>query len=86
MATLPPAVSRARTVGPIAFAGVCEGFRRPDDTVTRAFAIITTDANKMTAKLHDRMPVILEPQGSPTWLGVVDGVAATLLRPLATMC
>jgi hypothetical protein len=37
-----------------------EGVRRPDGTVTRTFAIITTDANKMMAKVHDRMPMILE--------------------------
>ncbi len=48
---------------PMAFAGLWEGFRWPNGTVTRTFAIITTDANKVVAELHDRMPVILEPKG-----------------------
>ncbi len=45
--------------------------------------IITTDANAMIAELHDRMPVILEPQDWPTWLGEVGGDPAALLRPAA---
>jgi putative SOS response-associated peptidase YedK len=49
----------------------------------RTFTIITTDANAMMARLHDRMPVILESHDCPTWLGEVEGDAATLLRPAA---
>jgi len=33
------------------------------------------------AELHDRMPVILEKQDWPTWLGEVEGDHADLLRP-----
>jgi putative SOS response-associated peptidase YedK len=32
------------------------------------FTIITTEANEMMAKLHDRMPVILEERDSEAWL------------------
>jgi putative SOS response-associated peptidase YedK len=46
----------------------------PEITVQQTFTIITTNANQMMAKLHDRMPVILEPQDWPTWLGEVEGV------------
>jgi putative SOS response-associated peptidase YedK len=66
---------------PMAFAGLWEGFRWPDGTVTRTFTIITTDANQMIAELHDRMPVILEPDDWPAWLGEAEGDPATLLRP-----
>jgi putative SOS response-associated peptidase YedK len=43
------------------FAGLWEGVRWPDGTVTRTFTIITTSANAIMAELYDRMPVILEP-------------------------
>jgi putative SOS response-associated peptidase YedK len=33
------------------------------------------------AELHDRMPVILEQQDWPTWLGEVEGDSVALLRP-----
>jgi putative SOS response-associated peptidase YedK len=40
----------------MAFAGLCEGFKRLDGTVLRTFTIITTHAIRMMAGLHDRMP------------------------------
>ena len=46
----------------------------------RTLTTITTDANETVRELHDRMLVILEPQDWPTWLGEVEGDAATLLR------
>ena len=33
--------------------------------------------------LHERMPVILEPDAWSTWLGEVDGEFAALMRPAA---
>jgi putative SOS response-associated peptidase YedK len=53
----------------------------PTHTVTRTFNIITTNAIALMAELHDRMPVILESEDWPTWLGEVEGDPATLLRP-----
>jgi putative SOS response-associated peptidase YedK len=66
---------------PIAFAGLWESFRWPDETITRSFTILTTAPNAEMAELHDRMPVILEQQDWPTWLGEVEGDHAALLRP-----
>ena len=66
---------------PLAFAGLWEGFRWPDGTVLRSFAIVTTNANADVAMIHDRMPVILEPADWPVWLGEIEGDPATLLRP-----
>jgi putative SOS response-associated peptidase YedK len=66
---------------PMAFAGLWEGFRWPDGTVTRSFAIITTAANAEIAELHDRMPVILEPPDWPVWLGEAEGDPGSLLHP-----
>jgi len=48
---------------PFAFAGLWE--RRED---TRTFAILTTDANDLLAPIHDRMPVILDPDDYDLWL------------------
>jgi putative SOS response-associated peptidase YedK len=35
----------------------------------RSFAIITTTPNELCAELHNRMPVVLKPEGWPVWLG-----------------
>jgi putative SOS response-associated peptidase YedK len=68
---------------PLAFAGLWESFRWPDEMVTRSFTILTTTPNVEMAELHDRMPVILEQQDWPAWLGEVEGDHAALLRPAA---
>lgn len=66
---------------PIFFAGLWEGFRWPDGTILRSFAIVTTQANAEMAVLHERMPVILEPADWPAWLGETEADATRLLRP-----
>ena len=65
----------------MAFAGLWEGFRWPSGEVTRTFTIVTTDANADVANVHNRMPVILEAEEWPVWLGEVDGSPSDLLRP-----
>lgn len=67
----------------MAFAGLWEGYRWPDGTITRTFTIITTDANRIVSELHDRMPVILEQKDWPVWLGELEGTPGELLRPAA---
>jgi len=52
---------------PMAFAGLWESFRWPDETVTRTFTIMTTTPNAEMSELHDRMPVILDRHDWPTW-------------------
>ena len=49
--------------------------------MTRSFVIMTTAPNAEMAELHDRMPVILEEQDWPVWLGEVEGDHVALLRP-----
>lgn len=66
---------------PMAFAGIWEGWRSPDDGILRSFAILTTEANADMAKVHHRMPVILERQDWPLWLGEANGDPAALLHP-----
>ena len=45
----------------------------------RSVAIITTTANVLTAKIHDRMPVLVPAASYDTWLG--SGDASALLAP-----
>ena len=74
----------ARTDGtPMAFAGLWEGWRYPDGEALRTFTIITTAANATMAALHERMPMILEPDDWPMWLGEAVCDPAALLRPAA---
>ena len=68
---------------PVAFGGIWEEWRSPDGETLRTFATITTDANRQLSPIQDRMPVIIEPEDWPLWLGEVDGDPATLLRPAA---
>jgi putative SOS response-associated peptidase YedK len=58
---------------PLAFAGIWETFRWPDETTTRP--------NAEMDELHDRMPVILEEQDWPVWLAELDGDHGAILRP-----
>ena len=52
--------------------------------MARTSAILTTSGNATVAQLHECMPVILEPDASPAWLGEEDrvptrGVATAML-------
>ena len=51
--------------------------------MVRTFAILTTSANATMRQLHERMPVILEPESWPVWLGQDSSAAAELMRPAA---
>ncbi len=51
-----------------AFAGLWEIHHSVDGNTLHTFTIITTQANEVISKLHDRMPVILSPQTEQIWL------------------
>ena len=74
----PYAIAR-RDGSPLAFAGLWEGWRGPDGVTLRTFAILTIAANTLMRTLHERMPVILEPETWEGWLH--DGDPASLMRP-----
>ncbi len=78
----PYAIAR-RDGAPMAFAGLWESWRSPEGEAVRTFVILTTAANATMAALHDRMPVLVEEQDWPTWLGEVEVAPATLMRPAA---
>jgi len=49
------------------FAGIWDRWRYDGRSITSC-AIITTRANELLAPIHDRMPVILEPESHDLWL------------------
>jgi putative SOS response-associated peptidase YedK len=72
----------ARTDGaPVVFGGVWESWRGPDGELMRTYALITTSANEEMATLHERMPLVLEPDQWPAWLGEVERDPVEMLRP-----
>jgi putative SOS response-associated peptidase YedK len=54
--------------GLFAFAGLWSIWYRDDGTKLRSCTILTAPANPAIAPLHDRMPVILEPDRETAWL------------------
>jgi len=69
--------------GLMALAGLWENWRSPAGEWVRSFAIITTSPNELCAALHNRMPVVLKPQGWPIWLGEEPATALELKAVLA---
>jgi putative SOS response-associated peptidase YedK len=49
--------------GLMALAGLWDTWRSPAGERIRSFTIITTPPNELCAKLHNRMPVVLKPEG-----------------------
>ena len=45
------------------------------------YSMVTTSPNELTAKYHNRMPVILSPEDYETWLQGGSDKAAHLMRP-----
>jgi putative SOS response-associated peptidase YedK len=68
---------------PFAFAGICDYWKDEKGKELKSFAIITTDANELISKIHDRMPVILSPEDEKVWLdpGLDIAEAMKMLHP-----
>jgi putative SOS response-associated peptidase YedK len=73
-----PYVVRPKAEGPIAFAGLWETWMGPNGEEMETAAIVTTQASRDIAHIHDRMPVILSPDAFDFWLDCrnVDAVTA----------
>lgn len=68
----------------LALAGIWEHWLGADGSEVETMAILTTAANTTMQPVHDRMPVIVEPQDFGIWLDCTPGSAepvAHLLRP-----
>lgn len=68
---------------PLALAGLWEVWQEPEGTRLQTCTILTTTPNELMAPIHDRMPVILEPEDYAMWLepGAHPDEALHLLRP-----
>ena len=66
---------------PMALAGLWESWTAPDGRIVRTVCLITTQANECMAPVHDRMPVIIEPQEWQDWLGAPVEAVETLVKP-----
>jgi putative SOS response-associated peptidase YedK len=67
-----------------AFAGIWDHWLGSDGSEMETAAIVTTRSNRIIGQIHERTPVVIEPEGFTHWLDVanVEGPqAAELLRP-----
>jgi putative SOS response-associated peptidase YedK len=68
---------------PFALAGLWEMWSDPEGSMLQTCTILTTHPNELMATIHDRMPVILEPEDFDMWLDPGDDPeqGLHLLRP-----
>ena len=81
-----PFLIRRRDGAPMAFAALWESWSGPNGEEMDTACILTTAANNLMAPIHDRMPVILEPENFDRWLDTSDDDAETaieLMQPAA---
>jgi SOS response associated peptidase (SRAP) len=67
-----------------AFAGLWDGWKDPSGNWVKTCSVLTTIPNAVTSAVHDRMPVILDPDSYDLWLdpGMQDVVAISeVLKP-----
>jgi putative SOS response-associated peptidase YedK len=76
-----PYFIRAKSGGPFAFAGLWETWTGPNGEELETGTIVTTQANRTLAPIHDRMPVIVPPAAFDLWLDTanVDATTASAL-------
>ena len=66
---------------PFAFAGLWEHWSGADGSEAESCTIVTTAAADSIARIHERMPVILDRADFPAWLSGTPEEAQTLLQP-----
>ena len=67
-----------------AFAGLWDGWKDANGNWIKTCSILTTTPNPVTSAIHDRMPVILNPDSYDIWLdpGMTNvQVVSELLKP-----
>ena len=63
-----PYVFELANAQPMAFAGLWDAWKDKEGHWLQSFAIVTTEANELMAKIHPRMPVILHTRDYDRWL------------------
>ncbi|MEW4447514.1 SOS response-associated peptidase family protein [Qipengyuania sp. JC766] len=59
----------------------CAGIWRNSDEWGESYSLVMTEASAAVDGVHDRMPVILSPEGESVWLGADPQAALGLCRP-----
>jgi putative SOS response-associated peptidase YedK len=72
-----PFYVHGKTGAPLAFAGLWETWTGPNGEELETAAIVTTKANRTLGPIHDRMPVIVPPDGFDLWLDTANVDAKT---------
>ncbi len=67
---------------PQVMAGIWQAWHGPEGALVASAAIVTCPAGEDIAHLHERMPVILNPDDWALWLGEQGHGAARLMRPV----
>jgi putative SOS response-associated peptidase YedK len=62
-------------------AGLWEHWVNPAGETVETCTIITVNANELVGKLHDRMPLIIQPSDYGAWLDAANPGARDLLKP-----
>jgi len=76
-----PYLIQMRDGAPFSFAGLWERWDKAEAPV-ETFTIITGEPNSLVAELHDRMPVILDPDDYEAWLAAADtAIPQAMLQP-----
>ncbi len=63
-----PFLYQLESQAPFVFAGHYDTWKTPKGDSINTCSIITTTPNELVAKIHDRMPVILDEEGQKIWL------------------
>ncbi|MCX2723379.1 SOS response-associated peptidase [Roseibium salinum] len=67
---------------PFALAAIWEVWRNPETgAAVRTFCVLTCPANDLMARIHDRMPVIIDPVDYGHWLSIDTEDPSDLLKP-----
>lgn len=80
---LEPWLFTLKSGGLFGLAGLWERWRNPRGAILETVAVITTDANRLIAPTHSRMPAIIPASGYDTWLDPASDIddLDALLRP-----
>lgn len=66
---------------PLAFAAVWQSWKDAEGQEMPTCAVVTCAANRAMQAIHHRMPVVLEEEDWPLWLGEAGKGAAPLMKP-----
>jgi putative SOS response-associated peptidase YedK len=78
-----PHLVRPRLGGPMGLAAIYENWLGADGSEIETMAVLTTASNAAMSALHDRMPVIIQPEHFDLWLDCRPGTTGDIVHLLA---